>query len=132
MFSRRAPAQRRRFPLMDFACQWSANARNHRAIYSRYHNTHMARENSPPVTHITNPLLGRCDVIGRGRMGQALTTALTRAGVQVNGPLARGADGDGAAIVLLCVPDREIAAASAVIQSRAIVGHVSASAPLDV
>ena len=37
----------------------------------------------------------------------------------------------GAAIVLLCVPDREIAAASAVVEPGPIVGHVSASAPLD-
>ena len=38
---------------------------------------------------------------------------------------------EGAAIVLLCVPDREIQAASALIAPGPIVGHVSASAPLD-
>jgi predicted short-subunit dehydrogenase-like oxidoreductase (DUF2520 family) len=64
-------------------------------------------------------------------MGEALANALGHAGVPVRGPLGRGADGDGAAIVLLCVPDREIAAASASIRPGALVGHVSASAPLD-
>lgn len=64
-------------------------------------------------------------------MGEALVAALDQAGVPVRGPFGRGADGAGAAIVLLCVPDREIAAASAAITSDAIVGHVSASAPMD-
>ena len=73
---------------------------------------------------------GWCDIIGRGRMAQALSSALRTAGVEVRGPLARGADGSGAAIVLLCVPDREIAAASALVGRGPLVGHVSASAPL--
>jgi predicted short-subunit dehydrogenase-like oxidoreductase (DUF2520 family) len=74
---------------------------------------------------------GWCDVIGRGRMGEALTTALSAAAVPVRGPLGRGADGADAAVVLLCVPDREIAAASAALAPGAIVGHVSASAELE-
>ena len=64
-------------------------------------------------------------------MGQALAGALSEAGVSVRGPFGRGADGTGAAIVLLCVPEREIAAASAVLARGSLVGHVSASAPLD-
>ena len=64
-------------------------------------------------------------------MGEALANALGRAGVPVRGPLGRGADGADAAIVLLCVPDREIAAASAAVAPGPLVGHVSASAPLD-
>jgi predicted short-subunit dehydrogenase-like oxidoreductase (DUF2520 family) len=64
-------------------------------------------------------------------MGEALASALAAAGVAVRGPLGRGADGADAGIVLLCVPDREIAAASAGIVPGALVGHVSASAPLD-
>lgn len=63
-------------------------------------------------------------------MGNALASALSAAGVAVRGPLGRGADGDGAAVVLLCVPDREIATASAAIVPGAVVGHVSASAEL--
>jgi predicted short-subunit dehydrogenase-like oxidoreductase (DUF2520 family) len=74
---------------------------------------------------------GWCDVVGRGRMGEALVSALDAAGVAVRGPFGRGADGDEAALVLLCVPDREIAAASAGIVSGPLVGHVSASASLD-
>ncbi len=74
---------------------------------------------------------GWCDIVGRGRMGLALATALGDAGVAVRGPLGRGADSEGAAVVLLCVPDREIAAASAAILPGPLVGHVSASGSLE-
>jgi predicted short-subunit dehydrogenase-like oxidoreductase (DUF2520 family) len=73
---------------------------------------------------------GYCDIVGRGRMGEALVSALDAAGVAVRGPFGRGYDGDQAAIVVLCVPEREIAAASAEVADGPIVGHVSASAPL--
>ncbi len=63
-------------------------------------------------------------------MGAALASALTAAGVRVRGPLARGADGRGAVLVILCVPDREIAAAAAAIEPGPMVGHVSASADM--
>jgi predicted short-subunit dehydrogenase-like oxidoreductase (DUF2520 family) len=64
-------------------------------------------------------------------MGTALAAALRDAGANVDGPLGRGATGRGAAVVLLCVPDRAIAEASALIESGRVVGHVSASAPLE-
>jgi predicted short-subunit dehydrogenase-like oxidoreductase (DUF2520 family) len=64
-------------------------------------------------------------------MGEALVSALDAAGVAVRGPLGRGADGDGASLVLVCVPDREIESAAACIAAGPLVGHVSASAPLD-
>jgi predicted short-subunit dehydrogenase-like oxidoreductase (DUF2520 family) len=64
-------------------------------------------------------------------MGQALASALEAAGVPVRGPLGRGADGAGSAFVMLCVPDREIAAAAALVAAGPLVGHVSASAPLE-
>jgi predicted short-subunit dehydrogenase-like oxidoreductase (DUF2520 family) len=70
-------------------------------------------------------------IIGRGRMGEALASALEEAGVPVQGPFGRGATGEGAAVVLLCVPDREISNAASLIVEGPIVGHVSASAPLD-
>jgi len=70
-------------------------------------------------------------ILGRGRMGSALAAALRAAGADVHGPFGRGESSPGAAIVLICVPDREIAVASAVVEPGAIVGHVSASAPLD-
>jgi predicted short-subunit dehydrogenase-like oxidoreductase (DUF2520 family) len=74
---------------------------------------------------------GFCDIVGRGRMGEALASALAAACVPVRGPLGRGADGADAAVVLLCVPDREIGAAAAALVPGGLVGHVSASAPLD-
>ena len=75
---------------------------------------------------------GFIDIIGRGRMGEALATALEQAGLPVRGPLGRGADGEGAAVVLLCVPDREIENAAQSLVDGPVVGHVSASVPLDV
>ncbi|MFL5608962.1 MAG: DUF2520 domain-containing protein [Gemmatimonadaceae bacterium] len=74
---------------------------------------------------------GWVDVVGRGRMGEALVSALDAAGAAVRGPFGRGADGEEAAVVLLCVPDREIATASAAIVPGPLVGHVSASSSLD-
>jgi predicted short-subunit dehydrogenase-like oxidoreductase (DUF2520 family) len=74
---------------------------------------------------------GWCDIVGRGRMGEALASALENAAVPVRGPLGRGADSSDAALVLLCVPDREIGVAAAAIHPGPIVGHVSASASLD-
>jgi len=71
-------------------------------------------------------------IIGQGRMGTALAVALRKAGAEVRGPFGRGAAAHGNDhVVLLCVPDREIAAASAMVAAGPIVGHVSASAPLD-
>ena len=70
-------------------------------------------------------------LIGRGRMGTALAAALRAAGVDVQGPLGRGERVTSAEVVLLCVPDREISAAAADVPAGPLVGHVSASAPLD-
>lgn len=73
---------------------------------------------------------GGCDVVGPGRMGVALASALRAVGIPVRGPFGRGADGAGAGIVILCVPDRAIASAGASIVRGPLVGHVSASAAL--
>ena len=70
-------------------------------------------------------------LIGRGRMGTALAAALRAAGAEVRGPLGRGESVGSADVVLLCVPDREIASAAATVPVGPLVGHVSASAPLD-
>lgn len=70
-------------------------------------------------------------IIGQGRMGTALAAALRSAGADVHGPLGRGESASGADIVLLCVPDREIGAAAAAVSVGPVVGHVSASASLD-
>ena len=70
-------------------------------------------------------------IIGPGRMGTALASALRQAGAEVRGPLGRGETPAGGDVVLLCVPDREISAAAATVPPGPLVGHVSASAPLD-
>lgn len=76
----------------------------------------------------------RVAVVGAGRLGTALAGALTAAGCQVEGPLGRGATGQGADLVLLCVPDREIEAAAAALAPRAglLVGHCSGATSLQV
>ena len=78
--------------------------------------------------------LGRCAVVGAGRLGTALTGALRAAGVAVDGPLGRDATGQGADVVLLCVPDAEIAAAAGAVRRRdgLLVGHCSGATGLDV
>jgi predicted short-subunit dehydrogenase-like oxidoreductase (DUF2520 family) len=73
-------------------------------------------------------------IVGRGRLGPALAGALSAAGHPVLGPLGRGADGAGADVVLLCVPDAEIASAALAIAPRAglLVGHCSGATGLEV
>ena len=83
---------------------------------------------SPPDT----PARKRLAIVGRGRVGYALTQALRNTGYDVDGPLGRGADGLGADAVLLCVPDAEIASAAAHIPPGPIVGHCSGATGLGV
>ncbi len=78
------------------------------------------------------PSCRRLAIVGRGRMGHALADALSAAGYEVNGPLGRGADGAGAEVVLLCVPDGEIARAAAGLHTGPLVGHCSGATGLDV
>jgi predicted short-subunit dehydrogenase-like oxidoreductase (DUF2520 family) len=78
------------------------------------------------------PPCSRLAIIGRGRLGQALSDALRRTGMSIDGPLGRRADGAGAQVVLLCVPDGEIAAAAATLRPGALVGHCSGASGLDV
>ena len=85
----------------------------------------LERDNPTDTTHPE-----RLAVIGRGRLGTALCPALRAAGYAVDGPLGRGADPD-ADVVLLCVPDGEIAAASAAISPGPIVGHCSGATGLE-
>jgi predicted short-subunit dehydrogenase-like oxidoreductase (DUF2520 family) len=62
------------------------------------------------------------NVIGRGRVGSALSARLRERGVELR-------DG-GAELVLLCVPDRAIAEVAAAIAPGPWVVHVSGSTPL--
>src|SRR3954469_8316479 len=59
-------------------------------------------------------------------MGSALAAAL-----HAGEPLGRGSDGAGADVVLLCVPDGEIAAAATLVAPGRLVGHCSGATPLD-
>ena len=74
----------------------------------------------------------RVTIVGAGRLGHALADALRAAGMPVTGPLGRGAAAQDADAVLLCVPDAEIAAASALVGPGIAVGHCSGATGLDV
>jgi predicted short-subunit dehydrogenase-like oxidoreductase (DUF2520 family) len=74
----------------------------------------------------------RLAVVGQGRLGHALASALAHAGYEISGPLGRGAGGQGVDAVLLCVPDVEIARAAAQIAPGPVVGHCSGATGLDV
>ena len=87
---------------------------------------------SPAASTSDRASIGRVAIVGRGRVGFALAAGLRGAGVDVDEPLGRGADGEGADVVILCVPDREIAAAAKCLTGRPVVGHCSASTPLTV
>jgi predicted short-subunit dehydrogenase-like oxidoreductase (DUF2520 family) len=78
------------------------------------------------------PACLRLAIVGRGRLGTALTAALegADAGFVVEGPLGRGADGHGADAVLLCVPDAEIAVAAHAVSPGPLVGHCSGATTL--
>lgn len=71
-------------------------------------------------------------IVGRGRLGTALAAALRDAGLPVDGPHGRGHDGGAADVVLLCVPDAEIAAAAACLRPGALAGHCSGATGLEV
>jgi predicted short-subunit dehydrogenase-like oxidoreductase (DUF2520 family) len=74
----------------------------------------------------------RLAIVGRGRLGSALSATLSLAGYAVLGPLGRGADGSGADAVLLCVPDAEISRAAGLIAPGRLVGHCSGATGLQV
>jgi predicted short-subunit dehydrogenase-like oxidoreductase (DUF2520 family) len=64
-------------------------------------------------------------------LGRALARALRHAGLLVEGPLGRGADGRGADVVILAVPDGQIEAAGALVAPGPLVGHCSGATGLD-
>lgn len=91
---------------------------------------------SPAPVHASQALDPVC-VVGRGRLGAALAEALRRAGLEVAGPWGRAdrrASTEAALeaqVVLLCVPDAEIASAAAAVGAGApFVGHTSGATPL--
>lgn len=74
---------------------------------------------------------GGLTIVGGGRLGAALTAALTTAGVAVVGPVRRN-EPIGGDLVLFAVPDREIAAAVTGAPAGAIVGHTAGALTLEV
>ncbi len=76
--------------------------------------------------------LGPVLVVGDGRMGRALVAALRAADVRVLGPAGRGATGADAPVVLLAVPDAEIATAASALAPGRTVGHLSGALDLSV
>src|SRR3954470_22609797 len=72
----------------------------------------------------------RIAVIGPGRLGTTLASALREAGRELTGPAGRGERPE-ADVLILCVPDAEIpAAAEAVAGAAPLVGHTSGATPL--
>jgi predicted short-subunit dehydrogenase-like oxidoreductase (DUF2520 family) len=80
----------------------------------------------------TPPARPRVALVGGGRMGTALRAALATAGYPVSGPLGRGAAPTDADVVLLAVPDAEIADAARHVPPGPLVGHLSGATGLDV
>jgi predicted short-subunit dehydrogenase-like oxidoreductase (DUF2520 family) len=74
--------------------------------------------------------LERCAIVGAGRLGHALAAALRHAGLEVEGPLGRGARPE-APVVLLTVPDGEIRAAAEATPAQ-LIGHCSGATTLEV
>lgn len=70
-------------------------------------------------------------IVGAGRLGTALTKALKAKGVAVTGPLKKG-DSIAGKVVLLAVPDREIANVVKLVPKESIVGHTAGAFTLDV
>ena len=78
-------------------------------------------------------------IVGAGRLGTELAAALSDALLPlpdgpwgVTGPHGRGYAGTGDSAVLLCVPDREISSAAALISPGPLVGHCSGACRLEV
>jgi len=91
----------------------------------------LERNHSSDTPPCTEAALESVAVVGRGRLGTALARALGEAGYAVAGPLGRDPEVTGAQVVLLCVPDGEIAAAAAALPAGAPVGHCSGATGLD-
>lgn len=73
-------------------------------------------------------------IVGDGRMGRALARALSSAGVPVHGPWGRGANADElpvGAVVLLSVPDGEVANAARCVRAGLMIGHCAGALTLE-
>ena len=91
------------------------------------------RTAGPPHSPFTRHSVLSIAIIGAGRLGTALTAALHGADLTVLGPYRRGEliDAPAGAAVILAVPEREISALAASMPPGTLVGHCSASLPLE-
>lgn len=86
----------------------------------------MTPTNSAPHASVATATIG-----GRGRVGRALTAAFEAAGITVTGPTARGESVPDADVILICVPDAEIAGVTATLGTHTgVIGHVSGAISL--
>lgn len=70
-------------------------------------------------------------IVGRGRVGRALAVALEAAGITLTGPTARGEMVVDADVILVSVPDAEIAGVIAALSDHTgLIGHVSGATSL--
>lgn len=71
-------------------------------------------------------------IVGAGRLGRVLARALRASGADVHGPARRGEPVPPADVVLLCVPDMQVAAAATAARGAArFVGHTSGATVLE-
>jgi predicted short-subunit dehydrogenase-like oxidoreductase (DUF2520 family) len=76
--------------------------------------------------------LDRTAIVGAGRLGTALGSALRATGLAVDGPLRRGeSPAPDTTLVLLAVPDGAIADAAAALAPGPLVGHCSGATTLE-
>jgi predicted short-subunit dehydrogenase-like oxidoreductase (DUF2520 family) len=76
--------------------------------------------------------LDRIAVVGAGRLGTALSSAMRAAGLLVAGPFGRGGSPPAdATLVLLTVPDAAIATAALGVPAGPVVGHCSGATTLE-
>ena len=72
-------------------------------------------------------LVGRCAVVGNGRMGRALVASLP----WIDGPYGRGFDGGDFDTVILAVTDDEIGRAAVALEMGPVVGHCAGTLGLE-
>ncbi len=80
----------------------------------------------------SNRAVMRIAIVGPGRLGNAIAqTLIPDDALSVSGPFGRGAEPTSCDVVLLCVPDGEIANAAAAIAPGPLVGHCSGATGLE-
>lgn len=87
------------------------------------------------MTNTPSVAPSRVTIIGPGRLGRALADALASRAIEVTGPLGRGdlpSVLQPSDVLLLCVPDAEIARVASVIPPGPLVGHCAGALTLDV